>query len=112
MPGISLFQKERNPASVRSYPGRLFCTGHDRHTTGAAASSPTVPANSSYFMVQSEADARMALDGTDASATNGLILKADVVHEFHCDPNDISLIQVTAAAVVNFAFFGVGAEPS
>lgn len=86
--------------------------GHEQITSlSSAVGFTSIPAGAESVFVQPEAqNVRMRDDGTNPTASVGMILVANTLYEFSVS-NFISMkfIEVTATAKLNVSFYGTGA---
>lgn len=83
------------------------CLGHARLTSLATAAGLTVPAGATACYLRCETQpVRFRDDGTDPTATTGmLLLAADVPFFYDGNLNAIKFIETAASAALNVAFY-------
>lgn len=81
--------------------------GYQQITSLSTVKSLTVPAGTSYALVQCETQAvRWRMDGTDPTATVGMRLNAGEELELYAAFATIEFIEETTSAKLNVQYFG------
>lgn len=82
--------------------------GYQQLTSLAAATALTVPAGTSFALINAETqDVRWRDDGTDPSATVGMLIAAGSTLQYEAaDLAIIKFIQTAASAKLNISYYG------
>lgn len=93
---------------VKAYAQEEVLTpaGFQQITTGASASALTVPGGATYALVQADAAIRYRDDGTNPTATVGILISAAGVLFYTGSLAAFRLIGVVVGATVNIAYYG------
>lgn len=80
--------------------------GYEQITALAAATALTIPTSSRIALIQAEAqNVRWQDDGTDPTATIGMIITADSILIYDGDLSKMKFIEVVAAAKLNVSYY-------
>lgn len=86
--------------------GKLTPGGYAQLTGMAAATGLTLPDRTVLTLIQAEAQSiRWRDDGTNPTASVGMILEAGQTLVYNGEPSRIKLIQMVAGAIANVTFY-------
>ena len=89
-------------------PGQISPLGYQQITTLSAATSLTVPKGATYAVIQAEgADIRWRDDGTDPTASVGMVIASGDTLPFAARLGAVRFIQETAGGVLNISYYGL-----
>lgn len=82
--------------------------GYEQVTSLSSAAGLTVPAGTSYILIQAESqNVRWRDDGTNPTATVGMVLAAGSTLEYDGSaPAALKFIEVAASAKLNVSYYG------
>lgn len=88
-------------------PRPMKTCGYLQITSLSSATGLTVPDNALVALIQAETqDVRWRDDGTDPTASVGMLIGAGSTLAYTGDLNEIAFIQVSASAKLNISFYG------
>lgn len=94
-----------NPMAIE--PGNLTPKGYQQITSLSAAASLTVPTGATIALIQAQdRDVRWRDDGTDPTASVGMVIAAGDALPYTGSLAAIKLIETTASAKVNVSYYG------
>lgn len=87
--------------------GRITPLGYQQLTTLSSAAALTVPTGTKYILMQAQdKDVRYRDDGTDPSATVGMIMVANTVYAYTGNFATIKFFETSATAKLNVLYYG------
>lgn len=95
------------PGGTPVVPRPMKVCGYQQITSLSAATGLTLPANALVALIQAETqDVRWRDDGTDPTASVGMVIGAGTTLPYTGDLSAIKLIQATASAKLNISYYG------
>lgn len=92
---------------IATEPGNLVPKGYQQLTSLSAASSLTVPTGATIALIQAQdKNVRWRDDGTDPTASVGMVIAAGDTLPYTGSLAAIKLIETAASAKVNVAYYG------
>ena len=86
--------------------GQRECNGYQRVTSLTPATALTVPAGTRLVILQPETKSvRWRDDGTNPTASIGMIMAANDVFIYTGEPSRLRFIEVEASAVLNVSYY-------
>lgn len=96
-----------DPISTLILEGTLVPKGYEQNKSMSSAQTLTVPGGATVALIQAfTQDLRWRDDGTDASATLGMVLAAGSDFFYVGDLSAITFFEITATAELNVSYYG------
>jgi hypothetical protein len=96
----------RVPGQVAQVPGNLVPAGYQQLTSLSSASGLNLATNAYRALIQAQdQNVRWRDDGTDPSATVGMVLAAGETMFYTGDLSAIKFIEVATSAIINVSYY-------
>jgi hypothetical protein len=95
------------PGGTPVVPRPMKACGYLQITSLSTATGLSIPKGALVALIQAETtDVRWRDDGTDPTASVGMLIGAGTTLAYTGDLNEISFIQASASATLNISFYG------